>query len=328
MTTQFEATAPTESGKPGLLAYVSLVVALIAVSFAAIFIRFSETEIGADATVFNRFLIFALVFGAARAVRAFRRSLTEAKVEPEEPPTGKQWLLLLSVGAISTTSLVLWALSLTMTTVANSVLLNNLTPIFTTLGGWLCLGQRFDRRFVLGLVIAMTGAIAIGVDDLTMGAGSTGEDSFAGDVFALLSAVFLGSYFLVAEQLRGRFSATTILLWRCTLGGALLIPVVWLAEDAQFFPQTSVGWLSVVGLGLVCEGLGQRLLADSLNRISSGFIALFLLLEPLTCALLAWLIFAETLSWSKGFFFAIVLGGIYLAQSSDCTYKAVPVPRR
>ncbi|NEQ68898.1 MAG: EamA/RhaT family transporter, partial [Symploca sp. SIO2D2] len=53
--------------KPNLNAILTLWVALLAVSFAPIFIRLSETELGANGTVFNRMLIFAVFFGIGGA---------------------------------------------------------------------------------------------------------------------------------------------------------------------------------------------------------------------------------------------------------------------
>ncbi|NET52408.1 MAG: EamA/RhaT family transporter, partial [Merismopedia sp. SIO2A8] len=41
---------------------VNLCIALMAVSFAPIFIRFSETDLGPNATVLGRMLMFVVVF--------------------------------------------------------------------------------------------------------------------------------------------------------------------------------------------------------------------------------------------------------------------------
>ncbi len=296
-------------------AIATLCLALLAVSCAPIFIRFSETELGANATVWNRFLVFVLCFGTGRL---FSRLTPPDQAAPDNPPiTRSQWLALVGVGTISTISLVLWALSLQYTTVAKSMLLNNLTPIFTSLGGWLLWRQRFDRRFLIGMGIALTGAIALGLEDLT------GTDGLLlGDLYALLSAVFLGLYFLLVEYLRQRFGATTILLWRGAIGVVLLLPVVLLTEG-QLFPTTVTAGLAVVGLGLISEGLGQRLLADAMEQFSARFISLFLLLEPIISALLAWAIFQEQLSPLTGLGFAVVLTGVYLAQSSPVALQAV-----
>lgn len=305
--------------QPNLTAISTLSLALIAVSFAPIFIRFSETELGANATVFNRFAIFVLCFGS---IHWGRRRIDSADSSAEstdttESLTVRQGLLLVGVGLSSVISLVLWAVSLEYTTVAKCMLLNNLTPLFTSLGSWLLLGKRFDKRFLIGMAIALVGAIALTLEDLT------GVEGFLlGDLYALLSAVFLGAYFLLVEQLRTQFSATTILLWRCVIGSAVLFPIT-LFTEGQIFPETKVAILAVLGLGLISEGLGQRLLADCLDKFSSSFVALFLLLEPIVSALLAWLIFTEALSPITWVGFAVVLSGIYTAQSSEASTQAI-----
>ncbi len=46
-----------------LKAFLQLVVALVSISFAPIFVRFSEVELGAYGTVFNRLWIFVLASG-------------------------------------------------------------------------------------------------------------------------------------------------------------------------------------------------------------------------------------------------------------------------
>ncbi|WP_017324640.1 DMT family transporter [Synechococcus sp. PCC 7336] len=293
---------------PGSAAFLTLCIALLSISFAPIFIRLSETELGANGTVFNRLFIFVLVFGLGRAIAGRLAPADES--ESSEPPTGQQWILLASVGVISILSLVLWAISLQYTTVAKSMLLNNLTPIFTSLGSWTIFGKQFDRRFLLGMAIALSGAIGLGLEDV-----NGAEGLLVGDIFALLSAVFLGGYFLIVEQLRSRFSATTILLWRGAIGSLLLLPLV-LVVEGQVLPTTEVAIFAVLGLGLVSEGMGQRLLADCMDKFSSSFICLFLLLEPIVSAILAWVIFVERLSPTTWIGFAVVLTGLYLAKSS------------
>ncbi|MCG8363320.1 MAG: DMT family transporter [Pseudanabaenales cyanobacterium] len=298
-----------------LIAIATLCIALLSVSFAPIFIRFSETELGANATVFNRLLIFVLVFGIGRVIG--QRLSSKPDISDHPPLTGQQWLLLMSVGVISIISLGLWAISLKYTTVAKSMLLNNLTPLFTSLGSLLFLGKCFDHKFLVGMAIALSGAIALGLEDLY------GAESFlVGDIYALLSAVFLGTYFLIIEQLRNRFSATTILLWRCAIGSALLLPIV-LITEGQLFPTTKAAVLAVLGLGVICEGFGQRLLADCMDKLSSSFVALFLLLEPIVSAMLAWVIFLERLSPMTWVGFAVVLTGIYLARSSSAATQEI-----
>lgn len=295
---------------PVVLGLIYLTVALLAVSFAAILIRLSEQEIGPSATVFNRLWIAALVFGLWDRLSLLLNPTSENLDTTSSPFNTRDYWLLVGVASVSTASVVCWAWSLTQTSVANSTILRNLTPLFTTLGGWILLNRRFDRRFLLGMVVAVCGAIAIEWDDWQIAG-----DRVLGDCVALLSALFYAAYLLLVEHLRGKLSTTTILLWRCGMGALLLLPFV-LAMQEQLFPETWQGWLAVIALGIVCQVIGQGLLVHCLQQFSSSFIALFLLLEPILTAAFAWVIFAEQLSWWNGLAFGVVLIGIYLAKSS------------
>jgi drug/metabolite transporter (DMT)-like permease len=298
-----------------LAAIATLSIALLAVSLAPIFIRFSETELDADATVFNRLFIFVMVFGTSRGISYKFSNYQDAS--QEKPLTLQEslqhWPFLFAVGIISVMNLMLWTISLKYTSVAKSVLLTNLTPVFITLGSWLFLKKKFDNKFVAGLSIALFGATVLGLEDF-----QEGDSTWLGDSCATLSAVFIAIYFLMVEQLRNRFSATTILLWRGIIGSTLLLPIV-LMSGKPLFPTSWIAWFAVIGLGLISEGFGQRLLADCMDRLSSGFISVFLLLEPIISAILAWGIFAESLSPTTWLGFIVVLCGIYLAKSSSTT---------
>lgn len=291
-------------------AIVWLSAALLAVSFAAIFIRLSEREIGPNATIFNRLWIATVVFAVWDAVDAVRRRMSGNALEVRSNYTLGDVMLLTAVGIVSSASLGFWAWSLTQTNVANSTVLRNLTPLFTTLGGWLLLGRRFDNNFLLGMTVALVGAVAIGIDDV-----QTAGDHLAGDIAAILSAMFYAGNLLIAEHLRTKFPATTILMWRCLIGSLLILPLVLLAGD-RVFPYSWQGWLAVIGLAVICQAFGQGLLIHSLGRLSSGFVAIFLLLEPVITAILAWILFSESLSLFNWLAFAVVLTGIYLAKSS------------
>jgi drug/metabolite transporter (DMT)-like permease len=310
---------PQPQTSADLISTLKLGCAILAISSAPIFIRFSETGLGPNGTVFNRLFIFVLVFGS---IQSARLGLAPRGSRPSEaePITPQFWALLLGVGIISVFSLGLWATSLVYISVAKSMLLNNLTPIFTTLGSWLLFRKRFDNRFLIGMVIALVGAITLGAEDL-----QSVDSNLLGDGFALLSAVFLAAYLMMVEKLRTRFSATTILLSRAIVGSMVLLPLTWLTEG-QVFPTTTPVWGAVIALGIICEGFGQRLLADSMSHFSCSFIALVLLLEPVLSTILAWIIFAEQLGPVTWIGFAVVLTGIYLATSSPSTEKeTIPV---
>ncbi|NES83632.1 MAG: DMT family transporter [Moorea sp. SIO2B7] len=315
MTNKLQIAEKSSKFSPAIVAFIYLSIALVALSFAAIFIRLCEQEIEPNATVFNRLWIASLVFWLWNSIKRTDNKQVIQQKKKQFPDTKRELLLLLLVGIISSSSVICWAWSLTQTSVANSTILRNLCPIFTSLGAWLFLNQRFDRRFIMGMILAILGAIAIGWDDLQIG-----KAYLIGDTVALLAALFYAINLLILEHLRPNYTAATLLLWRCSVGTIFLLPIVLLTEDI-IFPYSWQGWIMVISLAVVCQAFGQGLLVHSLNRFSSGFIAVFLLLEPVITAYLAWLIFAESLSLFNECAFVLVLGGIYLAKSSQSADK-------
>lgn len=294
---------------PTMMALFAIFTAIVALSLAAIFIRLSERELGPFATIFNRFWIAFIVLWLLNQSRA-RSQPDEQSSVPQSEYTVRDWLMLIAAGVMFWGCLALWAWSLTQTGVANSTILHNLTPLFTTLGVWLIFGQHFDSRFLMGLMMAMVGATALGLDDLQVA-----TDNFAGDIAALLSALFSAANLMLIEKLRAKWDATNIIMWCCLVGTVVTLPVVLLTED-RLFPISGSGWLSVISLAIVCQVVGQGLQAYSLKRLSSGLVGVFLLLDPVLAALVAWVLFSEHLSLFNGFAFAVVLVGIYVAKSS------------
>ncbi|MEH2206893.1 MAG: DMT family transporter [Nostoc sp.] len=295
---------------------ILLFVAVLTLSFAAILIKWSEQDIGPNATVFNRFWISFVVLGLLQGIKSLVSQFSGNSPTQQHTYTLQDVLLLIVSAIVTSISQISWCWSLTETSVANANLLHNLTPVFTTLGGWLLLGHYFDRKFLMGMALAMGGALTIGIQDLHIAA-----HNLIGDAWALLSAVFYAANFLVSEKLRVKFPTITILIWSCLLRSFLTFPVVLFTEN-RLFPSSLQGWLAVIFLAVVCQVIGAGILIYSIKRFSSGFTSLFLLLEPIITTILAWFIFAESLSLVNMLIFSIVLVGIYLAKTGQGSDKA------
>ncbi|MBN4002526.1 DMT family transporter [Nostoc sp. LPT] len=164
---------------------------------------------------------------------------------------------------------------------------------------------------MIGLVIALAGAIAFELNKVQFA-----TDQILRDALALLTAVFMATCMLLIERLRTRFSTATIMLWRCGVTTMFLLPVLPFLED-RLLPYSWTGWFFIIFQALFCQVLGQGLLAYSLSRISSGVVAVTLLLEPVLASIFAWFIFSEQVGLFDWATFAVVLAGIYLAQSSQ-----------
>jgi len=296
------------------LSLLVLAIAVVALAFSPIFTKLSEVELSPTATIFNRLWISTIIISLWQLVDIWRSgdvsvesiAVTGFKSDYKE----KGLLIIASLSA--TASAILWAISFTQTSIASSTVLRSLTPLFIGLGAWLILKQRFNRQFIIGMILSIVGGIVIGWDDLQLGG-----HHLAGDGIALLSAALHGVNILVVGYLRDRNCATDrILLWRCAGGALMVLPIVFLT-DIQMFPSSTQGWLFIIALAVVCQTFGQSLLVFSLKHFSSSFVGIFALLKPLVTALLAWFIFAEGVSVTSGVALILILAGIYLAKTSD-----------
>ncbi|GET41209.1 DMT family transporter [Microseira wollei] len=293
----------------------ALLTAVFILSFAAILTRLSECDIGPSATIFNRYWIATVSLAFWQGVKAFTRDSSE-QISSKVNYTLYDILLLFLEALLSMGCILLWAISLKQTSVANSNLLHNLTPIFSASFSFLIFGQRYDSRFLMGIIIAVCASIGIELEDW-----SESYNSFLGDTLALLSAVLYSISLLVREKLRTKFSPDIILLWSCTCRSILIFPIVLIFED-KIFPISQSGWLAVILLGICVQVFGHGLLIYSLKTFSSSFSALCLLLEPLITAFAAWAILAERLSLINWIAFMGVLIGVYLSSTSKSIEKS------
>ncbi len=299
------------------LDFVLLLLGVLLASFSPILIRLSETEISPHAVIFDRYWIAAIVLGIYYAIKAIPWSSSDRLSEFKVSYTLKDIALLFLVAVFNLACLTSWAWSLTQTSVSNSNLLHNTTPIFATLGGWLFLQHRFNGKFLMGIALALTGTVVIGIID-TQGAM---DAHINGDALALLSAIFYAGGYLITEPLRTKFSATTILLWSCALGSLLMLPFM-LFGGERIFPYSGFGWLTVISQTILCQIMGIGIVLHSLKKFSSAFVFLILLLDPVIAALLASAIFAEQLSIFNWLAFGLILTGIYLAKSGQGAEKS------
>lgn len=300
------------------LPFAFLLTALFAIGLAPIFMKFSISEISPNATIFNRFWMASLVFAVGNGIRAIRQHLSDnSPNEQQKLYTPKNIGLLLLVGSLYAAIQLLWAWSLSRTTVASSVtILHGLRPLLTALGGWILYKNRYDSKFLMGMAIAIIGAILIGFNDF-----SDSINKLQGDLLSVFSAISSALELLIMEHLLTQFSAPTLMFWCCTIGSFITTITLIITGD-HFFPVSWLGWGAVISLALVCQVIGQGLITYSLNYLSSGVVAVTMLLDPVISALFAWTILSEQLNVLNGVFCCIVLLGIYLSLSSKYAVKS------
>ncbi|MEM9542828.1 MAG: DMT family transporter [Cyanobacteria bacterium P01_E01_bin.42] len=312
------------------LAIVALVLSLIAYAFVPILIRWSEVEISPEATIFNRCWMGGVILGSWKLLKVIPQlnpsenfqlmkskflqllSALQAKPPEENSITNShpQYLVWGITIIASVLSPVLWAWSLTQTTVANSALIHSLTPLFTTVGSWLVFKVQFEGKFWKGVFISVGGAIILSINDFQLD-----FDRIGGDLLALMTAISFAVDFMGTERLQSRVNSMDIVLW-FSISGAIIMLLLTVALGKPLFPGSLQGWLAVATLAIVGQILGLGLVTYSIRQLSASLVALAFLLDPILTAIAAWFAFGETLNFWNGIAFIVVLSGIYLGLTA------------
>ncbi len=277
-----------------------LLVGVLSVSSGAIFVRLAEAPSLVTAAWRLTFATALLWPYALWQARAELRQLSRREI---------------GLGALAGFFLALhfatWISSLNFTSVANSTVLVNATPLWVALlTPWLT-RDRVSRRAWLGIAVSVAGGIVIGCGDF-----ASDPRALLGDGLALAGSLALAFYMLCGRNLRAKLSLPAYLTVCYSSATALL----WVAVLAAGQPATDFNaqtWGALLGMALVSQHLGHSSYNWAMKYFSAGFIAVCLLGEPVLSSLIAWWLFDEALTWGNAAAAALILAGIYLAATGN-----------
>jgi len=281
-------------------AYLIFFVGLICTTSAPIFMRLSE--------------IGPLATGAARMTLALPFLALMLWFEPARAkpvaglPTGKVLGLLVLGGLFFAADLALWNSSVMLTSVANAAFLANSAPVFVVLGSWLLFREKIQPVFMIGLAVGVAGSGIMMSDSLEVS-----ETGFVGDLLSIAAAAFYACYLLSVSRMR-RQTSTMMLMTVSSAASAAALWILAAMLETNLLPDTTHGWLVVIGTALLTQVAGQTLIALSLGYVSANFSALILLLQPVVPGFAAWLLFDESLSNMQVIGAIFIIVGLALAR--------------
>ena len=322
------------SKRPPIPAVLVLGFGVLAVSTAAIFIRFAQAEAPSLVIAAFRLSIAALVL-APLALLRHRKELATLN--------GKELLLGLLSGFFLALHFATWISSLEFTSVASSVVLVTTTPLFVALLGPFFLKERPTLLAAAGMLLAFSGGAVVGLSDTCTWQQSRiacpplGEfvqgQAFLGDLLALTGALMASLYVMIGRRVRRKislggyvfvvYSAAAVVLVILMFGALSLgepcrqaslplgcaITSIW-----SYSPQT---YLLLLLLALVPQLIGHTTFNWALGYLSAAFVALSLLGEPIGSTILAYLVLNEVPAGLKVFGAILILAGILLASRSE-----------
>lgn len=202
-----------------------------------------------------------------------------------------------------------WMTSLEYTTVASSVLLVTMNPIFVGLASPWVTGDKLTRRLIVGIGLVMLGSLVVGFDDLSVGPST----SLYGNGLALLGAVCGSGYLLAGRLARRSVRLETYATVTNGFAAATLLPAaLWVGAPLTSLSAATYGVFLLIAV--VPQLIGHNSMVWSLKHLSAPMVSLVILTEPLGASLLAWLLFDEVPTWLKAVGGLILLAGVFVAS--------------
>jgi len=180
-----------------------------------------------------------------------------------------------------------WIASLSMTSVASSTVLVSLSPVFVAAFSYFILKENFKIKSVLGIIVAVLGSALIAFGD-----SQGGGHALKGDILALIGAIFVGGYLIIGSRVRIRLGVRVYVLIVYTISAVVLFSIA-LATKTPIYPYPPGEILIFFALAFFCSLLGHSVYNWMLEYVSSTFVSVATLGEPIFASILALIIFRE-----------------------------------
>jgi drug/metabolite transporter (DMT)-like permease len=288
-------------------AYLILALAVVIVSSSSILIRFAQADgVPSLAIAAWRMTLAAIILSGIVAGNPHARRKIAACSKAD-------YALALAAGIFLALHFASWIASLGYTSVASSTALVTTNPVWIALASWLLFREKLGSWLIVGIAAAVGGSMLIFWSDARSAAGIAGSNPLLGNSLALIGSLTVCGYLLIGRRLRRTMSLLPY-IFLVYSAAALVLVVTAAVSGTALFGYTTLAWVCLAGLALGPQLLGHSGINWSLKHIPATFIAIAILGEPVSAALMAWAIFGEGFATLQLAGFALLLAGIYIAS--------------
>lgn len=234
----------------------------------------------------------------------------------------KDWILVIFAGGFLSVHFILWFGSLNYTSVASSVVLLTVQPIFAFIGTYFIFRERFSPGTIISMLIAIFGIYIVGWGDFQVN-----DKALFGDILALLSAIAATLYFLLGQKVRKKVSFMTYSFIAYGIGSGFLI-IYNFFQNNDFFGYPTNYWLIFIALAVFPTFFGHALFHWALRWLSISTISLGVIFEPIISSLLAYLVLGEQVTPTQLLGGTIIIFGLFLFIVSTSRKRRVTISQK
>lgn len=235
-------------------------------SIAGVATRLLERTSGFEVTFWRSFFCMLAVLAALA---------WQERGNPLRPVLAMGWPGLVT-GAMWGAMFICFMLALTLTSVANTLLVSSITPLLAALLGWLVLGERVGRGTWLAIAVALAGIWWMVRDAIA-------AEGLAGMLVALGVPTAASINIVILRKLRATVDLAPAVLIGAALSCLVTLPLA-MPFDANGHDLAILALLGSVQLALPC-----MLMVRAVRHLSAQEVGLISLLEVVLGPLWAWL---------------------------------------
>lgn len=211
-------------------------------------------------------------------------------------------------GSFFALNIAFWHWSLTITTVSNATFVVSLGNLFAGFVAWFLLKNKPHMLWFFAVVVALIGAAA-----LTQGGGSGAKGVLQGDLLAVVAAVFVSFYVVVAKVARRSISGIEAIFWLTCVELFVFVFVVGLSGEA-YFPESLQGFKIPIFLAIFAQVVGQGLIITGLGTTPAAIAGVLVVAQPVVASAIAWGRFDEPMTFLQIGGGVLILIAMYLAN--------------
>jgi drug/metabolite transporter (DMT)-like permease len=198
------------------------------------------------------------------------------------------------------------------TTASNTGWIIGTAPIFMALLGLIFFKEKLNTLKVTGIIIATIGLL------LLVGKGNPANIDLIknkGDLLILSSSLTWGIYSMVNKKISLNYSPVMTILYLFIMMAIIIIPFTVSDSSINSIKTlSSIGWASILFLGLLCSGVAYVIWAYALREMESAKVGAYLYFEPFVTVVAAWIFLKEDITLFMIFSGLIITAGVYLVN--------------
>ncbi|WP_149093975.1 DMT family transporter [Paenibacillus terrae] len=258
--------------------YILLLISILSVSISSIMIKSSDTP--TSVAGMYRLYMSVLIMLPFVPWKMFR-SLEMNK---------KDWSTVFIAGLFLGLHFLFWMESLVYTSVASSMVILSLQPLFVMMGSYFMFRERANILTILCLIAALVGSIIIAWGDIGIS-----REALIGDGLSLLGTILVSAYMLAGQKVSHKINANLYSVIVFFIGGSVML-VYNLLNNYSLIEYDSSDWMYFLLLAVIPTIFGQYIFNLLLKSMGATTVSVGIIGEPVLAIILAYLFLGEIIS--------------------------------